>query len=218
VSEPATLDGERPGNKAVGRRAVLVFILALALVEFVRYSFGTFSVVEGPSMLPTFKPNDVVQAKVSYAEPERGGVVIIAENRGDRVIKRVIGLPGETVTLYRGYVYINGQRLREPYLPGHTYTFKSNQADERAVAWRLGDDQFFVMGDNRLESHDSRHYGPVDRHQISQLVNLPENEAKPEFCGIMLSETRKVLPGKPGHRSPVGNRVPNQQPNAAAKS
>lgn len=204
----------RPINNISGRRIIFALILVTALIEFVRHSIGTCSVVEGNSMYPTFRPNDVVQAKTSYARSERGDVVIITDDRGDRAIKRIIGLPGETVTLYRGSVYINSQRLSEPYLPKFTYTFKSNVENERRADWRLGDNQIFVMGDNRLESYDSRNFGPVENHNIHGVVSLPSNAAKPGFCEIGLSETGKVIPVK---QSPVRNRTRNNHQNSNAK-
>jgi signal peptidase I len=226
---PPGSDRELPGGcpGIIGRagpypralRLGLAVVLTLVLVVFVRSNVGTFFIVEGPSMYPTFKPDDVVQARTFYdvATP-RGEVVIITDNRGERVIKRIIGLPGETVTLYRGFVYINGQRLREPYLPGHTYTFKSNETDERAATWQLQDHEYFVMGDNRLQSQDSRHYGPVERRQIQQVVNVPANEAKPEFCEIMLSTSGKVIRGKPGRPSSGGDRMRKSQLSESSKS
>lgn len=207
----------RPINNIYCRRIVLALILVLVAVQFICSNFGTCSVVQGSSMYPTFKPNDVVQAKTSYAESQRGDVVIITDDRGERVIKRILGLPGETVAIYRGFVYIDHQRLREPYLLRGTYTFNSNQKDERVVVWHLGDNQYFVLGDNRLESDDSRHYGPVERRQINRVVKLPENAVGPGFCEIMLSETGKVMPGKYSHHSPGRNRPRNNHQNPNAK-
>jgi signal peptidase I len=175
------------------RRNVLVLILVFVLILFVHDIIGASSVVEGVSMFPTFKPNDVVRAKTLLASPKRGDVVIFIDDRGDRVIKRIIGLPGETVTIYRGFVYLNHRRLMEPYLPALTYTFKSETENELPAEWRLGDDEFFMLGDNRLRSHDSRAFGPVERHNIHSIVSLPANELGPEFCEIELSETEIVL-------------------------
>jgi signal peptidase I len=217
VSGPDTLSGcpktiARPRKFALGLRLVLIFILAIVFVEFVRRNIGTFSVVDGFSMFPTFKPDDVVQARTSYSELERGSVVILTDNRGDQVIKRIVGLPGETVTLYRGSVYINRRRLSEPYLPKYTFTFKRNQESEQAIVWQLGDNQYFVLGDNRLESQDSRHYGPVERRQIDQVVNLAANDVKPGFDGVMLSETGKAVRTSQPHPGPPPNRT--NRPNA----
>jgi signal peptidase I len=189
----------RLNNHTGFRRLVLPLILMAVGIEFVRSGLGTFSVINGSSMCPTFKPSDVVQAKTLYGESQRGDVVIITDNQNERAIKRIIGLPGETVTVYRGFVYIDCQRLSEPYLPKRTYTFKSSPEDERAICWQLKANQYFLMGDNRSESCDSRNYGPVERHQINRVVKLPENSPKPGFCELMLSETGKVMPVKYSH-------------------
>jgi len=200
------------------RRLLLVFALVLVGVQFVRTSFGTFSVVDGVSMYPTFHPNDIVQARISYTAAERGDIVIVAGEHGEQMIKRIVGLPGETLTVYRGFVYINHQRLYEPYLPKYTYTFKSNERDERADVWQLASDEYFVLGDNRPQSTDSRHYGPVARRQIQRVVNSPANALRPGFCEIMLSDTGQVVPGKYGHHSSGRNRPPNHLPGLNAKS
>jgi signal peptidase I len=199
-------------------RLILVFLLLVLVVQFFRSSVGTFSIVEGVSMYPTFLPNDVVQARTLHAEVQRGDVVIVADDQGDEVIKRIIGLPGETVTLYRGFVYVNRQRLVEPYLPKFTYTYQRNQLNERAISWQLTGDQYFVLGDNRLHSADSRHYGPIPRHQIHRVVNVPANTARPSFTNIMLSGNGRAMPGKFSQHIPTRARVPNNSPASNAKS
>ena len=192
-----------------GRRIILALVLVALVFEFVRDNVGTYFVIEGDSMYPTFNPKDVVLAKTFHAESKRGDVLVITDNRGERVIKRVIGLPGETVTIYRGFVYINGQRLNEPYLPKHTYTFESNTGIIRRADWRLGDNQFFVMGDNRIASCDSRHFGPVEREHVRSIVALSENAARPAFCEIMLSKSGQLIRGKP---SPGENQTRSSHP------
>ena len=179
-----------------GRRLILALILVGVVMVLVRQNVGTCFVIAGDSMYPTFRPNDVVLAKTFPAESKRGDLLIITDDRGERVIKRIIGLPGETVTIYRGFVYINARRLSEPYLPQHTYTFESNTAIIRRADWPLGGSQFFVMGDNRIASRDSRHFGPVEREHIHSIVALSENAAMPAFCEIMLSESEKPFRGK----------------------
>ena len=185
---------------------VLAFLVLLLLVQFYRSHVGTFSIVEGVSMLPTFQPNEIVQARTLQAEPQRGEVVIVADEQGEEVIKRVIGLPGETVTLYRGFVYIDRRRLIEPYLPKFTYTYKRNQRDERAVEWQLKSDQYFVLGDNRLYSVDSRYYGPIVRTQIHRTVTTPANSQRPNLSNIKLSQNSRLLRGE------YSQYVPTAQP------
>lgn len=204
-------------NNNKGRQGVLVLLLLMVAAEFMRSSVGTLAVVEGVSMYPTLKPNDVVQARTSYAGWERGSVVIIRDDQGDDAIKRIVALPGETVTIFKGFVFINRQKLHEPYLVKHTYTYKPSDKDERAVAWHLDDNEYFVLGDNRFASYDSRNYGPVKRRQINRVVNLPENSVKPGFSGIILSETGKITPGKHSDHGPDRKRLRNANYHSNAK-
>jgi signal peptidase I len=179
-----------------GRRIILALILVGAAMLLVRHNVGTCFVIEGNSMAPTFSPNDVVLAKTFQGESKRGDLLIITDDCGERVLKRIIGLPGETVTIHKGFVYINGQRLSEPYLPKFTYTFESNSAYIRRMDWRLGGSQFFVMGDNRIASRDSRDFGLVAREDIRSIVALSEEAARPAFCEILLSQSGKPFRGK----------------------
>jgi len=130
--------------------------------------------------------------------------VILTDDSGSDAIKRIVGLPGEVVTLYGGEVYINGRRLFEPYLDLDTRTLKNNQKNEPAAVWRLGADQYFVMGDNRFWSCDSRHYGPVRRSEIHGVVDVPENAPEPALLEIKLSESRKLVQNK--HHRHTSNR------------
>ena len=180
-------------RKINGRRIILVLALLLVVAGLVRGNIGAFFVVKGSSMFPTFNSNDVVLTSPAHAKAQRGDVAIVTDNRGERVIKRVVGLPGETIAIFRGFVYVNGQRLSEPYLPSKTYTFNSDPFNERAFYWQLNEQQYFVLGDNRIESCDSRHYGPVEKNRINNLVELPENSAKPVLSTIMLSAGSKVV-------------------------
>jgi len=198
-----------------GRRYLLALFLSLLAMQFVRSNVGTFSIVEGLSMYPTFRPNDVVQAKTLFAEVQRGDVVIVADNEGDEVIKRVIGLPGETITLYRGFVYVDQRRLIEPYLPKYTYTFKRNQRNELPETWHLATDRYFVLGDNRPYSADSRQFGPVARLQIHRVVTSPPNATKPALSDIVLTADGQVLPGKhsqPHHSAATTKNSPGPTP------
>lgn len=198
----------KPLNKTSVRQVFLALVLAGMIIEFKRSTLGTLGVVDGPSMYPTFNSDDVVQADPEFSETHRGDVAIITDGDGQRAIKRLIGLPGETVTIYRGFVYINGQRLSEPYLGKHTYTFNSNQRDQRAFVWHLDADQYFVLGDNRDESHDSRYYGPLRKNQLHGMVYLPANAPGPAFCDFMLSESGKVM-RKFSHPGSDQSRIPN---------
>jgi signal peptidase I len=78
-------------------------------------------------------------------------------------IKRVIGLPGDTVEVHDNFVYVNGIRLVEPYVFENQPTELPSGGSQ---SWTLAQDQFFVMGDHRAESQDSRQFGPIDRSSI----------------------------------------------------
>lgn len=152
---------------------------------------GSVSVVEGRSMAPTFGPGARVYTAPISTPLERGDIVLVDDGHKDYALKRIVGLPGETVCLWRGYVFINRQMLHEPYLPKYTYTFP-DQRNETFV-FKLGEEQYFVLGDNRLFSADSRAYGPVERKRIKSRVPLPKSDLRPDF-------DRYKLPN-PGKRS-----------------
>ncbi len=99
-------------------------------------------------------------------------------NDGDKdyALKRLVGLPGERVDLWRGYVFINGKMLVEPYLPKYTYTFPDDRTER--ITFKLGSEEYFVLGDNRLCSEDSRVYGAVPRKNIKSRVPPSETSLR----------------------------------------
>ncbi len=120
--------------------------------------------IEGNSMAPTLAPLEYILVnKVIYAtlgEPTRGDVIVFRNwNDDEDYVKRVVGLPGETVEIRDGRVVIDGVPLDEPYLDGVT-----TGGGQGAV--RLGPDEYFVLGDNRGNSSDSRVHGPLPRDHI----------------------------------------------------
>jgi signal peptidase I len=144
----------------LGQSLILGALLALALQVFIQPT-----IVYGQSMEPNLHENErVILDKVSYriSEPTRGDIVVFpVEGEPLPLIKRVIGLPGETVEVHDGHVLVNGIALREPYISGPT---TGNMAPVRVPA-----DAVFVMGDNRAPggSLDSRRLGPIP---LSKLV------------------------------------------------
>lgn len=126
--------------------------------------------VSGSSMFPTFHDGDyILTDKVSYkvGEPSRGDVIVL-KNPNDEsqdFIKRIIGMPGDTIELKQGYIYLDGQRLTEIYLPQETSTAGGRFLTENSLI-KVGTNQYFVIGDNRDHSSDSREWGTVPKEKI----------------------------------------------------
>ncbi|MER3500616.1 MAG: signal peptidase I [Candidatus Fervidibacterota bacterium] len=148
---------------------VLLFLLLVFGVE-VWLLFRTLfaaTMVTSSSMEPLLKPGDALLVRrIRYTPdnpPQRGDVIFFRDpiTKRDWLVKRVIGLPGETVTLWMGQVYINGVPLDEPYVSGFW---------EDYGAWEIPPDGVFVLGDNRAHSNDSRDFGPVPLELIEGKV------------------------------------------------
>ena len=119
-------------------------------------------VVRDQSMVPGVRPGDwlvVSRAPYRRTAPERAEIVSLRDPEGSRktYLKRVVGLPGEDLEIEDGLLFVDGRRLQESYLEGLPASLGLD-----ASAWMLGRRQVFVMGDNRVRSRDSRHFGPVD--------------------------------------------------------
>ncbi len=146
-------------------------ILLVVLLGLRFFAFGPF-LVYGSSMEPNFETGDyLIVDELTYRldNPKRGDVIVLtppiaAEKGNTHFIKRVIGLPGETITVHGDEVIIknaenpNGFRLVEPYVK-----FQS----AREATYTLASDEYFVMGDNREVSSDSRIWGPLKRDAIT---------------------------------------------------
>lgn len=137
-------------------------------------------VVEGKSMEPNFQDgNYLIVDEITYRfrEPARGEVIVFRNpgNEKEFYIKRIIGLPSETVDvdIKENAVKIDGKILSQDYLPQDTPFCSSAQSPScRNVSFRLRNDQYFVMGDNRPQSYDSRSWGPLKRNEIVGEVRL----------------------------------------------
>ena len=141
------------------------FIICLLIIKFI----AVRSIVDGSSMNPLLADRDnLIVQKISYYfhEPERFDVIVfeLKNEPGTHYIKRVIGLPGERVQIKEGRVYINGELLEDDTY-GNELMEKSYRASEEVV---LGEDEYFVLGDNRNRSQDSRtvYVGNVNKKQI----------------------------------------------------
>lgn len=115
-------------------------------------------------MLPTYKNHQIVLG-TSLTQKDRGDI-IVARHEGTLVIKRLIGLPGDTIVQKNGNIYINGELLDEPYIE------EGRNEHSKLIEWEyvLGNDEYFYMGDNRDNSYDCRAYGPVNKSNILEEV------------------------------------------------
>lgn len=120
-------------------------------------------------MYPNFHDKEqIVAEKISVKKSsiKRGDVVIFKHPFEDKLlIKRVIGLPGETFEIKDGFIYINGEKLNEPYLSDKVKT-KGHKLLEEGPQYKIRDDSYVVLGDNREESTDSREWGYVDEELL----------------------------------------------------
>jgi signal peptidase I len=146
-------------------------VVVLAVILYFGISFAVQAVhVEGLSMYATLDNNDYLIAnKIDYRlhSPQRGDIIILrppADNSKD-FIKRVIALPGEKLLIRDSTVYINGHKLDEPYLPEFWTTF-NNWPNDGTDGKVMRSNEYFVMGDNRNRSQDSRIFGPISRDRI----------------------------------------------------
>lgn len=155
--------------RAPGRarhRLWAVLFAGLAVGFLVQRFLVCFVVVHGESMAPSFWEGQVCLVKAASHNLTRGDVVIVHDGHS-RSIKRIVGLPNESILFQNGKVFVNGQELREPYLERARRTWPVWQ-----TRFTLSREHFFVMGDNRDRSEDSRVYGPLRGQAILGKVTL----------------------------------------------
>lgn len=160
-----TLELKRPHLRGANilREALETVAVVLAVFTLVNLATMRFF-IDGPSMEPTFFTGQyIIVDRTSYllGAPQRGDIVVFdpPDISTDLLVKRLIGLPGDTVEIIDQRVYVNDVLLDEPYVV--------NGCD-RCVneTWTLGQAEYFLMGDNRDHSRDSRAFGPVPRDHI----------------------------------------------------
>ncbi len=140
----------------------MTFVCAVAIALPIRaFAFSPFF-VDGNSMNDTLADNELMFAtKYDYlfADPERFDVVICKyPGRTENFVKRVVGVPGDTVAVEGGYLIINGERYEEEYI--------THRPNYTMAAYTVQEGEYFVLGDNRSNSNDSHIIGPIKRDQI----------------------------------------------------
>jgi signal peptidase I len=183
-SRPRTSRKKPKPTWAVALEWTILIVSALTIAVLIKTFLFQAFYIPSASMEPTLKIGDrVLVNKLSYDfhDVHRGDIVVFKAPPGERtggiddLVKRVIGLPGETVTERQdGNIYINGRRLREPYLPKNTPT-RPEASDVPPGCGRPADNspgcvvpkgRMFVLGDNRTQSKDARTFGPVTESSI----------------------------------------------------
>jgi len=178
-------------------------VIAIGICIFIYLFLATPNQIEGQSMDPTFKNGEIVLTSKIHQwlggtplgksiglDYERGDIVVFQKPGFNDFIKRVIAMPGDIVQIKTGYVYVNGEKLNETYLASDIYTKGGSYIGENAEPQVLNTDEYFLMGDNRNNSHDSRYidigfikrdwlkgkvlvrYWPVNRFWIAEHANL----------------------------------------------
>jgi signal peptidase I len=150
----------------------LIVTLSVACYYVISHFFVESVQVVGVSMVPTLEENNhylLNRWAFHSREPKVGDVVVIKDPADHGIsVKRIVATGGQSVLFKDGKVFINGKEFNEPYLLPDTYTYTYSQAKEQFIT--CGKDQYFLMGDNRLKSIDSRCYGAVPRENILGLV------------------------------------------------
>lgn len=172
-------EGEK--KKSVGREIlswVMTIAVAVALALVIRTFIFEPVRVDGNSMNYTLLNNEyMIVSKYDYwlGDPDRFDVIICRyPDRGrTNFVKRLVGLPGDTVSMLNGTLFVNGEAIDEPYITNH--------ANYNMQAYTLGENEYFVLGDNRSSSNDSHIIGPLTRSQIKghvRLVAFPFSKAR----------------------------------------
>jgi signal peptidase I len=138
---------------------------------FIQHFVLTTVMVQGKSMMPTLKPGDGFMVNCwlpRFRGYHRGDIVVIRDPiKEEFMAKRIIGLAGDRVQLRDGRVYVNGELSPESYLDPGTQTY-SRYLRDRVIT--VGANSYFVLGDNRAESEDSRYFGDIDRGDLVGLI------------------------------------------------
>ncbi len=142
-------------------KEIIPYIVIVLVVVLIRTFIITPVRVDGDSMKNTLKNGDILLLYKLGSINRLDIIVLDEEKDNEKIIKRVIGLPGETVAIKKGKIYINDKVIDDKYAYGET-------SDYDKVT--LEDDEYFILGDNRLISKDSRYFGPIKENEIKGKI------------------------------------------------
>lgn len=168
---PVTTEAMDFSGSALARFG-LVIVLSICSYFFFSRVVVTAVEVKGSSMYPTLLSGDrMLLNRFAYLHrmPERGELVVLRDpETHELIVKRIVGLPLETIRIDASSVFVNGRKLAEPYIGRASKT----AVNEPSVETGVPKDYYYVLGDNRGNSSDSRVFGPVSRESILGLINL----------------------------------------------
>ena len=144
-------------------KEAIPYVVIIVVVALIRTFIITPVRVTGDSMVPTLTDGEIMLL-YKLADIERNDIVVIDTDSSDGyIIKRLIGMPGETIECENGSIFINGKKVNDKYGDGITEDFEKV---------KLEDGEYFVMGDNRTWSKDSRVFGPVKEEEILGTTSI----------------------------------------------
>lgn len=143
------------------------FLLLVMIIILFKIFIFNFILVKGDSMNPKYKNNDFMFLnKIIYSfKPIRRGEVIVLKYKNNDLIKRIIGLPNDKIKVENGKLYINNKEYYENYINSYTASYDFDEII-------LKDNEYFVMGDNRYNSYDSRNFGTITKNNIIGRVEF----------------------------------------------
>jgi signal peptidase I len=175
-TEPAGKGGKKGSTSRTILEYVVLAVVAIAVALLIQAFLVKPYRIQSESMENTLLIGDrVLVDRVSwrFSDPKRGDIVVFhSPYSGPVLIKRIIGMPGDTISLNDGAVYINGQKISEPYVrtikgrPVPSTPFDNGLPWSLQSPYKVPAGTYFMMGDNRIDSGDSREFGPVPRSQL----------------------------------------------------
>ena len=180
VADGSGESGGGRGYRSVVEWAIILIAVLLCTVVLRTYVVQSFYIPSG-SMLPTLQIGDrIIVNKLSYRfhDPRRGDIVVFSrppleDQEYADLVKRVVGLPGETISSRGGHIYIDGKELNQPWLPKGPDSYSGplpggdpHPQFDLPGPVKIPAGEYYVMGDNRTNSEDSRFFGPIPKSLI----------------------------------------------------